>query len=70
MYHDFRFFSDHPDLQKKFFPQMDVNELDTLVKHGTTVVRWLDQMVVYVIEGQDEILIGEIHKVSLALTRY
>lgn len=60
----FRLFSENPEVQQKHFPQMDVNEIQTLKKHGLGVMNDIEMMINLAKDGKDDLLVKKIHSVS------
>ncbi len=62
-----KLFSEHPDVQMKHFERMDVNEIDTLQRHGFGVMRDVETMIDLIKESKDDMLVKKIHAVISSL---
>lgn len=58
-------FTEHPEVQSKYFPMMSMNDVSTLGKHGTKVLNDVGILVRFVEEKNDAELVGKITKVLL-----
>ena len=62
----FRLFTEHPEVQAKYFPKMDMNDFMVLSKHGSKIMAAVNTLVNYVNDGNDEKLVKTINHVRTA----
>ena len=62
-----RLFTEHPEVQTKYFPKMDMTDFMVLSKHGSKIMEAVDTLVNYVNDSNDEKLVETINHVRTRL---